>query len=359
MVRLWVMLTVALMINDHQQIGTKTIDTSRNILVTGGAGYIGSHTVYALIDAGFKVVVLDDLSTGHTKLLPPDVPLIVGNVDDVATVSALLRDHNIIDVLHFAGSTIVPESFTNPSKYFHNNTDATRVLVECCLGADVQNFIFSSTAAVYAEPDQALVTEDAALSPPSPYGESKLRAEDAIRELTADTEMQFGILRYFNVAGADPAGRTGQITENATHLIKSACEAALGLRDTFVIYGHDYDTPDGTCIRDFIHVSDLADAHIAMLKYLNDGSGSTTLNCGYGRGFSVKQVADTIRSEIGKGYNVEIGPRRSGDAVRVVADTAKIREMLNWTPRRDDLSEIIRTTLAWERKHQAEINGEQ
>jgi len=308
--------------------------------------------VYALIDAGFSVVVLDDLSTGHAELLPKDEPLVVGSVDDAKTVSALLKTHNVTDVMHFAGSTIVPESFSNPDKYFQNNTAATETLARCCLDAGVQTFIFSSTAAVYAEPDADLVTEESRLLPPSPYGESKLRAEHIIREITADCEMRFGILRYFNVAGADPMGRTGQIADNATHLIKSACEAALGLRDRFVIFGDDYDTPDGTCIRDFIHVSDLADAHVSMLQYLMGGGVSTTLNCGYGQGFSVKQVADTIRAEIGHDYNVDVGPRRSGDAMRVVADTSKIRKALDWNPVHDDLSVIIRTTLNWERTSQ-------
>ncbi len=277
------------------------------------------------------------------------MPLIVGSVDDAKTVSTVLDDHNVTNVMHFAGSTIVPESFANPDKYFHNNTAATETLVRCCLDADVQGFIFSSTAAVYAEPEADLVNEQSHLAPPSPYGESKLRAEHIIREITTDTEMRFGILRYFNVAGADPMGRTGQIAANATHLIKSACEAALGLRDRFVIFGDDYATPDGTCIRDFIHVSDLADAHVSMLQYLTAGGASATLNCGYGQGFSVKQVADTIRVEIGHEYNVEVGARRSGDAMRVVADTTKIRKTLEWTPIHDDLSVIIRTTLDWER----------
>lgn len=326
-------------------------------MVTGGAGYIGSHTVYALIDAGFSVVVLDNLSTGHTELLSKDVPLVVGSVDDTEIVSALLSEHDVTDVMHFAGSTIVPESFANPEKYFQNNTSATETLMKCCLDAGVKNFIFSSTAAVYAEPDETLVTEKSRLSPPSPYGESKLQAEHIIRDITSDTDMRFGILRYFNVAGADPAGRTGQITNNATHLIKSACEAALGLREKFVIFGDDYDTSDGTCIRDFIHVSDLADAHVAMLQYLTGGGSSATLNCGYGQGFSVKQVADTIRTEIGHDFNVEVGPRRSGDAVRVVADTTKIRDTLNWTAARDDLSIIIRTTLDWERTCQNRLSG--
>lgn len=308
-----------------------------------------------MIDAGASVVVLDNLSTGHAELLPRDVPLVVGSVDDIETVSALLSDHNVTDVMHFAGSTIVPESFSNPDKYFQNNTAATKTLVKCCLDADVQSFIFSSTAAVYAEPEADLVTEQSRLSPPSPYGESKLRAEHIIREITTDTKMRFGILRYFNVAGADPMGRTGQIAENATHLIKSACEAALGLRDRFIIFGNDYDTPDGTCIRDFIHVSDLADAHVSMLQYLTAGGTSTTLNCGYGQGFSVKQVADTIHVEVGHDYNVEFGARRSGDAMRVVADTTKIRKILDWTPAHDDLSMIIRTTLNWERACQTRI----
>lgn len=339
------------MINVVLKPGIKQINTARKILVTGGAGYIGSHTVYALIDAGFAVVVLDNLSTGYKKLLPQDVPLVVGNVDDSKIVSATLSDHEITDVMHFAGSTIVPESFVNPDKYFHNNTSATETLMQCCLSAGVQNFIFSSTAAVYDEPEDDLVTEESRLSPPSPYGESKLRAENIIRDIATNTHMHYGILRYFNVAGADPAGRTGQITDNATHLIKSACEAALGLREKFVIFGNDYDTLDGTCIRDFIHVSDLADAHVAMLKYFLHGGDSKTLNCGYGKGFSVKQVADTIRAEIGHDFNIELGPRRSGDAMRVVADTTKIRDALDWTPAHDDLSTIIRTTLDWERAH--------
>lgn len=321
------------------------------VLVTGGAGYIGSHAVLALRSSGRAVVVLDDLSTGDRGLVPADVPLIVGDVADAERVGSLLRDHRIGTVMHFAGSIIVPESVADPLKYYRNNTAASRNLIEACVTAGVGRFIFSSTAAVYGNPPTRMVTEQTPTAPVSPYGWSKLMTEQMLADVAAAyPAFRYTALRYFNVAGADPAGRAGQVTPNATHLIKLACETALGRRDALNIFGTDYPTPDGTCVRDYIHVSDLADAHVCALGHLEGGGGSLVLNCGYGRGYSVRQVAEAVDRVLGRPLSKVEAPRRAGDPVELVADSARLRHLLGWHPRLDDLDLIVRHALEWERR---------
>lgn len=321
------------------------------VLVTGGAGYIGSHAVLALRAAGRAVVVLDDLSTGDRGLVPADVPLIVGDVADAARTGTLLRDHQVGTVMHFAGSIIVPESVADPLKYYRNNTAASRNLIEACVTAGVGRFIFSSTAAVYGNPPTRMVTEQTPTAPVSPYGWSKLMTEQMLADVAAAHPSFRSIaLRYFNVAGADPHGRAGQVTPNATHLIKLACETALGRRTALNIFGTDYPTPDGTCVRDYIHVSDLADAHVCALEHLERGGDSLVLNCGYGRGYSVRQVADAVDRVLGQPLPKMEAPRRAGDPVELVADSARLRDLLGWHPRLDDLDLIVRHALEWERR---------
>lgn len=321
------------------------------VLVTGGAGYIGSHAVLALRAAGRAVVVLDDLSTGDRGLVPANVPLIVGDVADAERVGSLLRDHRVGTVMHFAGSIIVPESVADPLKYYRNNTAASRSLIEACVTAGVGRFIFSSTAAVYGNPPTRMVTEQTPTAPVSPYGWSKLMTEQMLADVAAAYPSFRSIaLRYFNVAGADPAGRAGQVTPNATHLIKLACETALGRRDALNIFGTDYPTPDGTCVRDYIHVSDLADAHVCALEHLERGGDSLVLNCGYGRGYSVRQVADAVDRVLGRPLSKREAPRRAGDPVELVADSTRLRDLLGWRPRLDDLDLIVRHALEWERR---------
>ena len=323
--------------------------TARHILVTGGAGYIGSHVVRQLGDAGQSVVVLDDLSTGFSESVLHG-ELVHGNTGDVDLVERVLKDYNVGAVLHFAAHTIVPESVSDPLKYYGNNTCATRALLACCQAAGVEQFIFSSTAAVYGIPDVPLINEDSPTAPINPYGMSKLMTEWMLRDLGAASDMRYVILRYFNVAGSDPGGRIGQSTRKATLLTKVACEAALGLRDKVYIFGTDYDTPDGTGVRDYIHVEDLADAHLKALDYLRDGGQSTTLNCGYGHGYSVREVLRTVEAVHGQPLPVEEAPRRAGDPPALVAEAARVRSVLNWTPRFDDLETIARTSLDWEKK---------
>lgn len=320
------------------------------VLVTGGAGYIGSHAVLALRAAGRAVVVLDDLSTGDRNLIPADVPVIVGDVADADQTGTLLRDHRIGTIMHFAGSIIVPESVADPLKYYRNNTAASRSLIEACIKAGVGRFIFSSTAAVYGNPPTRMVTEQTPATPVSPYGWSKLMTEQMLADVAAaHPAFRYIALRYFNVAGADPTGRTGQVTPNATHLIKLACETALGRRDALNIFGTDYPTPDGTCIRDYIHVSDLADAHVCALGHLEQAGDSLVLNCGYGRGYSVRQVAAAMDRAAGRSLRKVEAPRRAGDPVELVADSTRLRDLLGWRPRLDDLDLIVRHALAWER----------
>ncbi len=323
--------------------------SSKNILVTGGAGYIGSHTVRQLGEAGEKVIVLDNLSTGFKDAVTYG-ELVEGDTADKELVSALLRKHDIDTVIHFAAHTIVPESVADPLKYYRNNTCATRNLLECCVEADVKHFVFSSTAAVYGNPADEKCWEDSPTQPINPYGMSKLMTEHMLRDLGIASDMRYVILRYFNVAGSDPQGRIGQSTKGATLLIKVAVEHAVGKRDAVYIFGTDYDTPDGTGIRDYIHVEDLADAHLKALDYLRAGGESQILNCGYGHGYSVREVLDTVGRVHGSPLNIIEQERRAGDPSALIAGADKVRSVLNWTPRYDNLEEIARSSLNWERK---------
>jgi UDP-glucose 4-epimerase len=320
------------------------------ILVTGGAGYIGSHMVHALHDAGERVVVLDNLTTGFQWALPKDVPLVVGETGDQALVARSIAEHRVDAVIHFAASIVVPESVADPLAYYRNNTVNSRALIEIAVNNGVGQFIFSSTAAVYGNPARVPVREDDATMPMSPYGWSKLMTEVMLRDVGVAHGLPYVILRYFNVAGADPLGRTGQSTRGATHLIKVAVETALGLRNKMSIFGTDYLTPDGTCIRDYIHVADLVRAHSDALAYLRAGGGSVTLNCGYGRGFSVREVIATVKRVSGTDFSVELAERRAGDPAQIVAASDRARAILKWQPRFDDLDTIVTHALAWERK---------
>ena len=324
-------------------------DKKITVLVTGGAGYIGSHAVLALREAGHGVVVIDDLSTGVRDLVAEGVPLVTADVGDGAVVGAVLADHDVSAVMHFAGSVVVPESVTKPLDYYRNNTAATRTLIEACVVAGIDRFLFSSTAAVYGVPEAIPVTEDAPTVPINPYGWSKLMSERIFKDAAAAHGLSYAILRYFNVAGADPQGRSGQSTPNATHLIKIAAEVAVGRRERVAIFGEDYETPDGTGVRDYIHVSDLCSAHVIALDHLLGGGESLTLNCGYGRGYSVREVLDAVGSEAGRPLAVASAPRRPGDPPALIANADRIRERLGWRPRHDQLSTIVRTAIAWER----------
>lgn len=323
--------------------------SNKHILVTGGAGYIGSHTVRQLGEAGSNLVVLDNLSTGFKEHLLYG-ELVEGDTSDKVLVKELLDRYQVDTVIHFAAHTIVPESVSDPLKYYGNNTCATRNLLECCSEAGVKHFIFSSTAAVYGTPESAECSEKTPTSPINPYGTSKLMSEQMLRDLSAATDMSHVILRYFNVAGSDPEGRIGQSTEQATLLIKVAAEVALGKREKLLVFGTDYPTPDGTGVRDYIHVEDLADAHLKALDYLRAGGDSITLNCGYGHGYSVREVIDMVEKVNGRSINVEEAPRRAGDPPTLIAVADKARKVLGWTPRHDDLESIVRSSLNWERK---------
>lgn len=320
------------------------------LLVTGGAGYIGSHVVLALREAGWRVIVLDDLSTGRRRAIPADVPLIECDVGDRSVLASLFEKHPIRAVLHFAGSVIVPESIRQPLAYYRNNVVKSLALLEACVQAGIGALVFSSTAAVYGNPEIVPVPENAPTRPLNPYGRSKLMIEQMLGDIDAAHGLRHVILRYFNVAGADPQGRTGLATPNATHLLKVACEAAVGKRATVSLFGDDYPTADGTCVRDFIHVSDLADAHVRAIEHLLAGGSSRILNCGYGHGYSVQTVLDAVGRVSGRPLAVERAPRRPGDAVEVVAATERIRHELGWQPRYDDLEEIVRHALAFERR---------
>ena len=319
------------------------------ILVTGGAGYIGSHMVHALVDAGERVVVLDNLTTGFDWAVAPGVPLVVGDTGDQAQVAALMAEHRVDAVIHFAASIVVPDSVRDPLGYYRNNTANSRSLIETAVKHGVRHFIFSSTAAVYGNPQRIPVREDDPTVPTSPYGSSKLMTEVMLRDSGAAYGLRHVILRYFNVAGADPVGRAGQSTKGATHLIKVALEAALGRRRKVDVFGTDYPTPDGTCIRDYIHVADLVAAHSDALAYLRGGGSSTTLNCGYGRGFSVLNVIETVKRVSGVDFTVEFTGRRAGDPAQIVAACDRARSTLGWQPRFDDLTRIVSDALAWER----------
>jgi UDP-glucose 4-epimerase len=319
------------------------------ILVTGGAGYIGSHMVLELADAGERIVVLDNLSTGYDWALAPGVPLVVGDTGDQELVARIIRQHGVDAIIHFAASIVVPDSVHDPLGYYRNNTANSRALIECAVKNGVRHFIFSSTAAVYGNPAEVPVTENAPTQPISPYGWSKLMSEIMLGDAGRAHGLGHVILRYFNVAGADPLCRTGQSTRAATHLIKVAVEAALGSRGKLDVFGNDYPTPDGSCIRDYIHVSDLARAHSDALRHLRAGGPSLTLNCGYGHGFSVFDVIDTVKRVSGVDFKVDIAPRREGDPAQIVADSQRARATLHWQPRFDDLSTIVAHALAWER----------
>ncbi|WP_061933831.1 UDP-glucose 4-epimerase GalE [Aureimonas sp. AU22] len=318
------------------------------VLVTGGAGYIGSHMVWDLVDAGERVVVLDRLSTGFEWAVAPEAELVVGDIADTALVSRLIAEKGISEIIHFAGSIVVPESVADPLGYYLNNTVASRALIEAAVTGGVKHFIFSSTAAVYGSPKTMPVPETQAPAPESPYGTSKWMTELMLRDTAAAHPLTFAALRYFNVAGADPKGRAGQSTKGATHLIKVASETALGKRPFLQVFGNDYDTPDGTCVRDYIHVSDLAAAHRRALDYLRAGGTSVIANCGYGHGYSVLEVLDTVRQVVGRDFDVRMTGRRPGDASAIVADATLARQRFGWEPRYDDLPLIVRHALDWE-----------
>lgn len=322
-----------------------------SVLVTGGAGYIGSHAVLALKDAGWDVAVIDNLTTGFRFAIPDDVPLYEGDIEDGALLARLFSERGIGAIMHFAGSIVVPESVENPLKYYHNNTTKSRALIEAAVAAGVRHFIFSSTAATYGIPETSPVREDSPQRPINPYGWSKLMTEQMLGDTAAAHPMNFCALRYFNVAGADPQARSGQSTAGATHLIKVAVEAALGKRDGVSVFGTDYDTPDGTGVRDYIHVSDLAAAHVLALEALiAQPSRSLTMNCGYGRGFSVLEVLDAVDRVTNLTIERRIEGRRAGDPDQLISDPSRIREELPWTPQHADLDTIIAHALAWERK---------
>jgi UDP-glucose 4-epimerase len=320
-----------------------------SVLVTGGAGYIGSHMVLELLDAGETVVVVDNLSTGYRWAVPNAATLVVADIAETELVKETIRAHGVTAVIHFAGSIVVPDSVADPLGYYLNNTVKSRGLIAAAVETGVKNFIFSSTAAVYGNPEENPVTETAALTPMSPYGSSKLMTEIMLRDTANAHDFRFVALRYFNVAGADPKGRSGQSTPKATHLIKVACETAVGKRSQMQVFGTDYPTPDGTCIRDYIQVSDLASAHLAALKYLRRGGASDIFNCGYSKGYSVHEVIAAVKRASGVDFKVVLSPRRAGDPAAIVAASAKVRATLGWQPRHDNLDEIVAQALNWER----------
>src|SRR5215218_2794193 len=320
------------------------------VLVTGGAGYIGSHMVHGLADAGESVAVVANLSTGFSHFIPEGVPLYIGDAGDENLVEEVIRSHNVDSIIHFAGSIIVPDSLRDPLGYYRNNTGTTRNVLASAVKCGVKNFIFSSTAAVYGNPERTPVAEDAPTRPMSPYGTSKLMTEIMLRDVALAHGLNYVVLRYFNVAGADPQLRCGIAVPGATHLLKVAVEVATGQRAKLDVFGADYPTPDGTCIRDFIHVSDLAQAHRAALAYLRRGGRSITLNCGYGRGYSVLETIEAVRRVSMCNFAVSYAPRRPGDIMTMVADTSRIHATLDWTPQYANLELIAAHALAWEEK---------
>ncbi len=329
-----------------------------SVLVTGGAGYIGSHTVRALVEAGESVIVIDNLSTGVSAYLPEGVALFIGDAADENLVEGVIAAHAVDSIMHFAGSVVVPDSMRDPLAYYRNNTMTTRSLLNTAVKCGVSRFIFSSAAAVYGNPDQLPVPEHAPTRPLSPYGSSKLMTEIMLHDTASAHGMTYVVLRHFNVAGADPKGRIGPASGGATHLLKVAVEVAIGQRAKIDVFGTDYPTADGTCIRDFIHVSDLAQANRAALLYLRGGGASVTLNCGYGRGHSVLETIEAVRRVSGRNFAVQHAPRRSGDIMTMIADTSRIRATLDWTPQYDDLETIATHALTWEWKLVRERQGE-
>jgi UDP-glucose 4-epimerase len=323
--------------------------TGKTILVTGGAGYIGSHVVRQLGEAGERIVVLDDLSTGFRQAVLYG-QLVIGNTGDSQVLTKLFESHDIDTVMHFAAHTVVPESISDPLKYYRNNTCASRTLLEHSLKAGVKHVVFSSTAAVYGIPSDGKASEETPTAPINAYGLSKLMTEWMLRDVAAVNPLRYVALRYFNVAGSDPMGRIGQATPKATLLTKVACEVAVGKREHVSIYGTDYATPDGTGVRDYIHVEDLGDAHLKALAYLRSGGESTTLNCGYGRGYSVRELISMVERVAGHAISKREAPRRPGDPPTLIAQASRIRGTLGWQPRHDDLEKIVATSLAWERK---------
>lgn len=326
------------------------------VLVTGGAGYIGSHMVLALIDAEEKVVVIDNLSTGFEWAIAPQAKLVKGDIGDEELVGSVIKDHGVKAIVHFAGSIVVPESVTDPLGYYNNNTVKSRALMAAAVKAGVKNFIFSSTAAVYGNPETMPVFENARPAPISPYGTSKLMTELMLHDSHIAYGLNYVALRYFNVAGADPKGRTGQSTPRATHLIKVACQTALGQRASMDVFGTDYPTPDGTCLRDYIHVSDLIAAHMDALAHLRKGGESGIFNCGYGKGYSVLEVIKAVEKAHGGKVNHVLGPRRAGDPAGIVAGADRVRNILGWEPKYADLDFIVGSALQWE-KHLARRNA--
>lgn len=319
------------------------------VLVTGGAGYIGSHMVWELLDHGEDVVVLDKLTTGFNWAVPREARLVIGDIADQDLIRTILRRNPIDAIIHFAGSVVVPDSIADPLGYYDNNTCKSRSLIEAAVRGGVKNFIFSSTAAVYGMTGADPVPESYRLAPETPYGVSKMMTELMLRDTARAHDFSYAALRYFNVAGADPAGRTGQSTRGATHLVKVAVETALGKRKRIEVFGTDYATHDGTCIRDFIHVSDLVSAHRLALEHLRSGGGSLVANCGYGHGYSVLDLIESVQRAAGSSFEVHIAPRREGDMPCVIADPTLLKKTLGWTPRHDDLGLIAETSLAWER----------
>jgi UDP-glucose 4-epimerase len=320
------------------------------VLVTGGAGYIGGHMNLGLLDAGEKVVVLDNLSTGFAWAVPETAKLVVGDFGDAELVARLLKEHEIDAIAHFAAKIVVPESVADPLGYYLNNTAKALNLIQCAVDAGVRNVIFSSTAAVYGETSAEPVGEDAPLNPISPYGRSKLMVEWMLHDASRAYDFRYVALRYFNVAGADPRGRLGQSTPNATHLIKRGVQTALGLYPSMDIFGEDYPTRDGTCVRDYIQVTDLIDAHLAALAYLRRGGASLTCNCGYGHGATVKEVIDVVKRVSGVDFPVNHVGRRAGDPAAIVAKAERVRRVLGWRPQRDNLDDIVGQALDWERR---------